>query len=280
MPELPEVENLAAYLQQVLPNRQILEVTVGRAKSVRPDPVDVFQKRLSGARFQSVSRRAKFLLFRMKRGREAFSFFGHLGMTGRMYVQGKRVSLPKHLAVAMTLDRGCFVFEDMRCFGRLGLGMEALENLGPEPLSDAFDPVAFWQGLQRSRQAVKVRLLSPDLVVGVGNIYASEALFRARIDPRTPAMRLSRGRAARLHKSIRETLQEAIQLGSSLSLDWSGKGQRDQLFYFGGTKDEATDAERFWVYGREGEDCRACGRGVTRLVQAARSTFACFNCQR
>lgn len=279
MPELPEVQVLVQSLQQTLPGRTINKVTICREKSVRPDSATAFVKRLKGLQFQSVQRRAKYLLFNLCDRAESLQILGHLGMTGRMFLQSKKSQRPKHTALWMELDRGNFVFEDTRYFGRMSFNLDALDRLGPEPLSDDFELAGFREKLKRSRQAIKVRLLATDLVVGVGNIYASEALYRSRIHPQTPANQITAIQARRLHKAIRETLGEAIELGSSLALDWAGKQNRDGLFYFGGQQ-QSSDEERFFVYGKEGDPCIRCGAGIRRLVQAARSTFFCPRCQK
>ena len=221
----------------------------------------------------------KYLLFDLEENARVQRVLGHLGMTGRMYVQKQDAVLPKHRAVSFELDRGRFVFEDTRYFGRMSLDLSSLNDLGPEPLTDAFEMKGFRLALGRSRQAIKVRLLSPDLVVGVGNIYASESLFRARILPTTPANRLTRPMSERLFHAIRDVLSEAIRLGSTLPLDWSGQAGRDGLFYFGQKAGGENYEERLRVYGREGEACDACGTPIKRIVQAARSTFYCSRCQ-
>ena len=167
MPELPEVQVLVQALQQVLPGRIIEKVTVCRKKSVRPDSASAFAKRLEGMRFYSIQRRAKFLLFNLWDRSETLQILGHLGMTGRMYLQPKTSELPKHTALWMKLDRGNFIFEDTRYFGRMSFNLDALDRLGPEPLSNDFDLAGFRDKLKRSRQAIKVRLLATDLVVGV-----------------------------------------------------------------------------------------------------------------
>ena len=280
MPELPEVQVLVQSLQQVLPGRTIKKVKVCREKSVRPDSSAVFEERLIGMRFHSIQRRAKYLLFNLRSPSESFQVLGHLGMTGRMFLQPKTSERPKHTALWMELDRGNFIFEDTRYFGRMSINLGALDRLGPEPLSDDFELAGFRGKLKCSRQAIKVRLLATDLVVGIGNIYASEALYRSRIHPQTPANKITAIQARRLHQAIRDTLGEAIKLGSGLSLDWTGKKGRDGLFYFGGQKEHETNEERFLVYGREGEACVRCGGLIRRLIQAARSTFYCPRCQK
>ncbi len=279
MPELPEVEVLKTYLNRVLPGRRVRSAEVRRPKSVRPGSEADFVESITGARFQSVERRAKFLIFHLEGRADNPRLLGHLGMTGRMYVQPDRVALAKHAAVVLRLDKGTFVFEDTRYFGRMGFDLSALERLGPEPLSDGFCVAAFGAALKPSRQAIKTRLLAQDVVVGVGNIYACEALFRAGVDPRTRCDRLRRRQVAALHGAIREVLGEAIRLGSTLPLDWAGKQGENGLFYFG-QSGGGNYEERLLVYGREGETCRNCHEEIRRIVQANRSTFFCPRCQR
>ena len=198
-----------------------------------------------------------------------------------MYLLPIGKPLPKHAAVVFKLRRENFVFEDTRYFGRLSLEAEAVARLGPEPLSSEFTETGFRQALGRSSQAVKMKLLEQSVVAGVGNIYASEALFRARVSPRLPAKRLVLEQVRRLRRAIREVLQEAIENGSTVPLSFSGKGKQDRLFYFGrapGAPDYYT--ERLKVYDRAGKPCSNCGTAIKRIVQAARSTYYCPRCQR
>jgi formamidopyrimidine-DNA glycosylase len=283
MPELPEVEVLVRHLAPLLRGRTIVDVCVRREKSVRPSTVEGFSERLPGARCLGLHRRAKYLIFELQApGRHRrFQLLGHLGMTGRMYLQGHDDPLPKHTAVALRLDRRTFVFEDTRYFGRLSLDLQPLDALGPEPLEPAFAAASFAQALGRSRQAIKVRLLDQSLVVGLGNIYASEALFRAGISPRHAANRLGLAEVRRLRAAIRRVLAEAIAWGSTVPLNRSGQNQRDRLFYYGrvpGTPDGYT--ERLRVYDRAGLPCVRCRAPIRRIVQAGRSTYFCPQCQR
>ncbi|MEW6305269.1 MAG: bifunctional DNA-formamidopyrimidine glycosylase/DNA-(apurinic or apyrimidinic site) lyase, partial [Verrucomicrobiota bacterium] len=283
VPELPEVEVLARHLARVLPGRTIRSVEVRRARVARPTPEAELQAVLAGATFQTITRRAKYLVFTLRRrGREgAATLVGHLGMTGRMYLQRARAPLARHAAVVLRLGKEDFVFEDTRYFGRLTLDDSVLGALGPEPLSDAFSVEAFAAALGRSSQAIKVRLLDQSLVAGVGNIYACEALFRAGVSPRRAAKRLTAAQVRALRDAIREVLEEAIACGSTIPLDWPGSGRRDGLFYYG-TAPEASEfyEERLRVYDREDQPCVACETPVRRMVQAARSTFFCPKCQR
>lgn len=201
-------------------------------------------------------------------------------MTGRMYLQSSRRPVAKHAAVILRLGKLSFVYEDTRYFGRLTLDDKSVLRLGPEPFAAEFSPAYFRAALQRSAQPIKVKLLDQSLVAGVGNIYASEALFRAAISPKLPARKLSPKSVERLRQALIDVLDEAIQLGSTLPLDWSGGGARDGLFYYGRT-DGAVDyyAERLMVYDRAGQPCLQCGAAIRRIVQAARSTFYCARCQ-
>ncbi len=282
MPELPEVEVLVRHLAPRVIGRTILSVDIRRIRVLAPTSPRTLSSVLRGARFVGLRRRAKYLVFNLhspSRG-TAITLVGHLGMTGRMYLLPYDAPLPKHAAVVLDLDRGRFVFEDTRYFGRLTLDVRALEKLGMEPLEAEFTPERFAEALKRSGQPIKVKLLDQSAVAGVGNIYASEALFRAGISPRTQARRLKNEQIKRLWNSIREVLQQAIELGSSLPLAYSGTGAKDGLFYFGRAP-AAADMyeERFRVYDRAGKPCLECGAVIKRFVQAARSTFYCPVCQ-
>ena len=158
MPELPEVEILVRHLGPVLRGRTIRDVTVHRAKSVRPDTVRRFAAGVVGAKILQVRRRAKYLLFDLKiRSNATVLLLGHLGMTGRMYVQSTRAALPKHAAVSLRLNRGMLVFEDTRYFGRMTLDTSSLEKLGPEPLSDQFNGRVLQEGLRKCSQPIKLQ---------------------------------------------------------------------------------------------------------------------------
>ena len=282
MPELPEVEILARHLRPLVHGKIIRAVRIRRAKVVSPTPARELERVLVGAKFKGVSRRGKYLLFKLysKAARTDITLLGHLGMTGRMFLARKPEPLPKHAAVVFELCRGNFVYEDTRYFGRLTLDTAAVEKLGPEPLGGDFTPEYFARALKRSRQPVKVKLLDQSLVAGVGNIYASEALFRAGISPRRAANRLTPSQLETLWAAIRNVLAGAIEGGSTLPLKFSA-GRSDGLFYFGRAAG-AMDfyAERLQVYDRAGKPCVQCGFLIKRIVQAARSTFYCPRCQK
>lgn len=252
MPELPEVEILVRHLAPLLEGKKIRDVEVRRARVLGPTSEAELARAVKGATFFTVTRRGKYLLFELQRRKPAgqLMLVGHLGMTGRMYLLAKSAPLPKHAAV--------------------------VAELGPEPLSAGFSEKYFATKLKCSTQSIKVKLLD------LGNIYASEALFRARISPRTPARKLSEAQVKALRRAIREVLNEAIRCGSTLPLDFPGKAKRgDGLFYYGNARGASEFyEERLLVYGREARACVECGKAVRRLVQAARSTFYCPGCQR
>ncbi|TAK93823.1 MAG: bifunctional DNA-formamidopyrimidine glycosylase/DNA-(apurinic or apyrimidinic site) lyase [Verrucomicrobia bacterium] len=282
MPELPEVEVLARHLRPLVKNKTIRAVEVRRARVIRPTSERTLKNTLTGAELISLERRGKYLIFKLHKPgrREPVKLLGHLGMTGRMFLAPKNAALPKHAAVVLDLGRERFVFEDTRYFGRFTLDVSSLAKLGPEPLSKEFSAKHLARELAKSRQPIKVKLLDQSLVAGVGNIYASEALFRARISPLSPANKLTSAQNLRLVKTIRQVLAEAIRFGSTVPLNHGQTGDSDGLFYFG-RAEGAPDyyEERLKVYDRAGRSCRRCGHAIKRIVQAARSTFYCPRCQ-
>lgn len=283
MPELPEVEVLVRHLRPLLRGKKIRAVQVRRERVIRPTTAKQLKQALRGASFTEVSRRGKFLLFQLRRPAKQppVQLIGHLGMTGRMFLMRKTESLPKHTAVVLDLGREQFVYEDQRYFGRLSLDARSIVRMGPEPLGTEFTPKTFAAALAGSKRAIKVRLLDQDLVAGVGNIYASEALHRARIKPQLAAGKLKPPQVRALWRTIRQVLTEAIRFGSTIPLNHGASTKRgDGLFYYGRAAD-APDyyEERLRVYDRTGQPCRRCKTAIRRIVQAARSTFYCPQCQ-
>ena len=282
MPELPEVEVLVRHLRPLLCGRTIRDVEVRRPKVLQPTSVTRLKKVLGGAKFLGLTRRGKYLLFELRRknSRAKIILLGHLGMTGRMFLARKNEPLPKHAAVILNLGANNFIYEDTRYFGRLTLALSSAEALGPEPLDGQFTPGLFARQLKRSRQPIKVKLLDQSLVAGVGNIYASEALFRAGLSPRRAANRLTLRQTKILWHAIREVLTQAIECGSTMPLNFSA-GKSNGLFYYGGAAGAADFyTERLRVYDRAGKPCLHCGSALKRIVQAARSTFFCPRCQK
>ncbi len=281
MPELPEVETVRRGLAPVMTGKRLERVEQRRADLRFPFP-EGFVQRLTGARVLSVERRAKYLLLPLDRGD---TLVCHLGMSGRFEIDRHRPGAfeqavgddPKHEHVVfMTEDGVRIAFFDPRRFGYMGLiPTDALEQhpwfagLGPEPLGDDFDGPILLSAIKGKKQNIKVTLLDQRLVAGVGNIYACEALFAARISPEKPAGALGPAEAGRLAAAVKSVLLEAIEAGGSTLRDFA---QTDgQLGYF---------QHRFKVYGREGQPCLGgCKGAVARIVQAGRSTFYCPRCQ-
>ncbi len=283
MPELPEVEVLVRRLQPLLVGQVVSSVQVRRLKVLGNTSLGELRRAVVGARFGGVRRRGKYLLFELVPARPGPPrlLVGHLGMTGRMYVAPSSAPLAKHAAVVLGLGQRRFIFEDTRYFGRLSFSCGPIEKLGPEPLEPGFTADEFYEHLKRSRQAIKTRLLDQRVVAGVGNIYASEALFRARLSPRLRACRITRPQARRLWSAVRAVLRVAIRFGSTVPLSLSGDGSDNRLFYYGtaaGQGDFYT--ERLRVYDRAGRPCPRCSSAIRRIVQGGRSTFYCPNCQR
>jgi formamidopyrimidine-DNA glycosylase len=275
MPELPEVEHVVRALAKALTGRRFIKAEL-RLQRIAPGiSRREFNRKLQGSLIETVTRRGKFILIKLDSGR---ILIVHLRMTGKFVRLTLDQKLPPYSHVVFYLDDDHrLVYCDMRQFGRMqivsstSLGTTpGIAALAPEPLQDQFSPDYLRQTLARSRRSVKTLLLDQTRVLGLGNIYATEALFTARISPFAIAATLSKARSLRLYRAIRDTLQEAIESGSTLRIDLDdGDGG-----YFG-------SLERFWhVYERAGEPCVRCGAGIRRAVQAGRSTYFCPRCQR
>jgi formamidopyrimidine-DNA glycosylase len=272
MPELPEVETVRTGLEAALKHAHIRTVTLRRANLRIPFP-DGFAAMVENTHILGVERRAKYLLFRLDNG---WVIVGHLGMSGRFSVLAEapeRFAAHDHMVWGMA-DGRCVVFNDARRFGLMTLTRAdaaeehpLLAELGPEPLGKAFSAGYLKEALSRRRIAVKVALMDQKLVVGVGNIYASEALYLAKIDPRRPADEVA-GHAALLVKCIRKVLKDAIVSGGSSLRDFVDISGETGYFQ-----------HHFNVYGRAGKPCISCGTPIVALRQAGRSTFFCPQCQ-
>ncbi len=282
MPELPEVEVLALHLRPLVESQTIHHTQILRDKTCRPHTPQDLGKALNQHQIQSLERLGKYLVFTAHPPDAPSSklrFLIHLGMTGRLFIQPADQPLPKHAAACLTLDRGNLVFQDTRYFGRFTLDLSPLERLGPEPLSVNFTANRFVHDLQTSRQPIKVRLLDQSIVAGVGNIYASEALFRARIHPARPANTLTPTEIHTLRNTIRTVLRQAIRFGSTVPLNFSASPSSNGLFYYGTAPETTSYEERLLVYDREHLPCTHCRTPIQRLTQAQRSTYLCPTCQ-
>lgn len=270
MPELPEVEVTRLSLVDRLRGARIDAVRIG--KPLRW-PLGCEPAALVGRRVTDVARRGKYLWFALDRG----GLLVHLGMSGSLSLSTTTAAPGPWDHFELATDRGRLRLTDPRRFGAVvwspalgeGLSGKLLAGLGVEPFDASFDAALLHQHLRGRRVSVKQALLAGDVVVGVGNIYASEALFLAGIDPRLRADRLSRPRCARLVVAVREVLSQALALGGSTLRDF-----RDAH----GMSGEFQRAAR--VYDREGQPCLVCRRTVRRIVQGQRSTYFCPQCQR
>lgn len=274
MPELPEVEHVVRALRPVVTGRRILAAELNLKRIAPEISRGSFNRRLRNALITGVGRRGKYILFELESGQTLTT---HLRMTGKFVSLTADESLPPYAHVVFYLDdERRLVFCDMRQFGRMRLIRDTgrlpkeLATLAPEPLSDEFTEEYFLETLSRSRRSLKQLLLDQTRVLGLGNIYAVEALFLAGINPMKPANRLSKHRARKLYQAIRQILHEAIEAGSTLRIDLSD-----------GNSSYIGTSERFWrVYEREGEPCVNCGTRVRRIVHGGRSTYYCPRCQK
>jgi formamidopyrimidine-DNA glycosylase len=279
MPELPEVEvtrrGIAAPLQGAL----VLAARVG--KPLRW-PLGRTSELLAGSRVGDIARRGKYLWMPLTApAGDTGGLLLHLGMSGSLvWLDPSRLSVPPpgpHDHFELVTDRGTLRLNDPRRFGAVvwspsmqhDPAASLLMRLGPEPFDDALTPVRFHAALHRRRAPIKSLLLSGEVVVGAGNIYACEALFEAGIHPGLRADRISRPRAARLLAAVRTTLARALAVGGSTLRDFS-----DAHGVSGAYQVEAG------VYGRAGLSCRRCGGTVRRIVQSQRATFYCPTCQK
>jgi formamidopyrimidine-DNA glycosylase len=274
VPELPEVETVRRGLEPVLVGRRLERVEIDDGRLVRPfDPLEVAVE-LVGEVVQSVERRGKYLVVRFESGRVLLV---HLRMTGS-FVHGVSGTLPDdpYRRAVLTLDNRSDVgYRDVRRFGTWlllepgELDPYLAERLGDEPFSEAFTPRALAARLRGRRAPVKAALLDQRSLAGLGNIYADEALWRARIHPLRPAGELSRAETQRLHAGIRAALELGIaRQGATLSDYRTPDG------------DAGAMQEEFEVYGREGEPCSRCGTPIAKTRAGGRGTWFCPRCQR
>jgi formamidopyrimidine-DNA glycosylase len=271
MPELPEVETTRRGIAPHLLGREVEQLVV-RNHALRWPVPSGLSRTLPGQVIKAVDRRAKYLLIVCERG----TLLVHLGMSGSLRMLERNAVVGKHDHVDLIIrNDGVMRLTDPRRFGAF-LWTQGdvnahplLAQLGPEPLSDAFDGARLHAALRGRSVAIKQAIMDSKVVVGVGNIYASEALFGAGINPRTPAGQVSRPRCARLAQVIQQTLQAAIDSG--------GSTLRNFLHSDGGS---GHYQDRTWVYDRAGDACKMCGALIRMLRQGQRSTFYCPHCQR
>jgi len=270
MPELPEVETTRRGIEPWLVGRRIETLTV-REWRLRWRVPRGLPAKLGGARVRTVGRRAKYLLI----GTDAGTLIWHLGMSGSLRVLDADSPPLAHDHVDLVLDSGkCLRFNDPRRFGCLLFTADEparhklLKGLAVEPLSDDFTGAALWRRARGRTASIKSFIMDSRTVAGVGNIYASEALFRAGIRPGLAAGRVSRVRMAALVKAIREVLTEAIGVGGTTLRDYVDASGMPGYF-----------RQRLFVYERTGKPCRRCKTPIRQFVQGQRSTYWCPHCQ-
>ena len=270
MPELPEVEVTRLSFADRITGARIAHLHLG--KPLRW-PLGAETGLLVGQRIHAVRRRGKYLLLDLDQG----VLLLHLGMSGSLNFAPVQPQAGVHDHMDLETDRGVLRLHDPRRFGAVvwsaaetvDPARKLLGGLGVEPLGEDFEPRTFHAQLRQRRAPIKQVLLAGDVVVGVGNIYASEALFHAGIRPTTRASRLSAPRVQRLHTAIRQVLRRALQQGGSSLRDFVSASGQSGYFQL-----------QTAVYGRAGLPCRVCGQLVRSMVQGQRSTFYCATCQK
>ena len=270
MPELPEVETTMRGMAPLL-NRQVDHVVIRNGSLRWPVPSHLIQT-LQSQQLIALTRRAKYILAQFETG----TLILHLGMSGRICLLERDEPPAKHDHFDLHFTDGQVLrLRDPRRFGAV-LWVDAdpaqhtlIASLGPEPLERGFDAEYLYQNIRTRTAAIKTTIMDSHLVVGVGNIYASESLFRAGINPKTAANKLSRARCERLVAEIKGTLKDAIAAGGSSLRDFFGADGNPGYFQ-----------QEYFVYGRTGEPCKQCGTAIVLLKQGQRSTFYCPVCQK
>ncbi len=274
MPELPEVETVRRTLEPVLRGETVRAVNIREPRLRWPLEPIRFNHWVLNRAILNIARRGKYLVFEMDKGG---AMLIHLGMTGVLSLAKRSHKPQTHDHVIFELSKGRkLVFNDVRRFGSIdAFDMDELhdhprlKHLGPEPLEDSFTGDYLYERSRGMKVSIKNFVMDSRRVVGVGNIYAAEALFRAGIHPKTPARRVGRSRCDLLVEAIQDILSAAIDKGGTTISDFrNGYGEEG---YFG---------QSLLVYGREGEKCVRCEGSIRRLVQSGRSTFYCSACQR
>lgn len=271
MPELPEVETTRMGIEPHIQGQSVSKVIVRNSRLRWPVP-DYLEGQLRGKVIKAVKRRAKYLLLDLEGG----TLIVHLGMSGSLRIVKAEEPARKHDHIDIVLGNGCSLrYHDPRRFGAVLWSdqpiheHELLKKLGPEPLSDDFTPQRLYRLSRNKTQAVKTFIMDSHIVVGVGNIYANEALFKAGIRPDRPAGKISARRYEKLTEHIKATLAEAIQQGGTTLRDFVGGDGKPGYF-----------KQRLTVYGRTDESCVNCGSPIIETRLGNRGTFYCKKCQR
>ncbi|PWU18602.1 MAG: bifunctional DNA-formamidopyrimidine glycosylase/DNA-(apurinic or apyrimidinic site) lyase [Bdellovibrio sp.] len=283
MPELPEVEIVSRQLRENIPRGTRITEIEFLTPALRTVVDKATIQRLVGEPLEAISRRAKYILFHTRRG----ILLSHLGMTGTWRFDDGPLIKHDHLRIYFAAGPSCvggkgakgakaatctLIYNDPRRFGQvalLDLDHQRFADLGPEPLGPDFSGASFYEDCRRSKATIKAVLMNPTVVVGVGNIYASEVLFRSHVRPGRRANRVSKKESALIVDSVRKVLSEAIAAGGSSIRNFRGLDSAQGHFQ-----------KRHRVYGREGEPCPTCAEPIRRTVLAGRGSFWCGHCQK
>ena len=270
MPELPEVETVVRALRQPLIGRTVTGVRNDWPRHIGTPGLDELRVRIQGCQFQAINRRAKYLVFTLTHGE---TLIVHLKMSGHLAVVDAAKPADKHVHTVFELDNNQELrFRDIRKFGRVYLVPNPeviLGKLGPEPLEPGFTPEVLRERLNGRTRALKPLLLDQELIAGIGNIYADEALFYAKLHPTRPANTLSQSEIIDLHRAIQKVLNMGIEReGASIELYVKPDGSKGDM------------QNAVAVFRRTGDPCYECGRPIERIVLGGRSTHFCSNCQK
>jgi formamidopyrimidine-DNA glycosylase len=270
MPELPEVETVVRNLRTPLVGRSVKSMWYDWANTIHSPTPEELASRIAGQTFRAIKRRAKYIVCELDHD----LFIVHLKMTGRLYVAHptETTDADKWVHFRLSLDNGQELrFSDSRKFGKVYLTPDFTTinaDIGPEPLEDDFTPDVFCQRLKGRQKAIKALLLDQSFIAGVGNIYADEALLRARIHPLRRADSLSSDDISRLYETVRATLNDGIDYEGA-SINWYRKPD--------GTQGQSQ--KHFYAYGRDGQPCLVCGTTIVKTRVAQRGTHYCPTCQ-
>ncbi len=264
MPELPEVEIVKIGLLKQLPKTPILDLKLFRQDLRFPLPIKQLQE-LKHQTLNTIERRGKFLIFKTNK----YNFISHLGMTGHWRYETEYTPI-KHDHILIHWANVNLVYNDPRRFGYMLLSDEdTFKNYGPDPIHDYLDPQAFFELGQKSKTPIKSWLLNQNNILGIGNIYASEILFRAKINPKKITAKLKLNHWQDIISQTKKTLNEAISKGGSSMRDYKNvEGQQG-------------DMQNHWlVYGQEHQKCKVCAQKIKKIIQTNRSTYLCPRCQK
>ena len=271
MPELPEVETSRRGIEPHLHNRTITGITIRQHKLRWPIPKNL-PSLAEGQKIRDVCRRAKYIYLKLDNG----NIIIHLGMSGSLRICTSKTAPEKHDHIDIAVsNKKILRLRDPRKFGCVLWEPDDISQhklikpLGPEPLDDEFDADYLFKKAHKRQCSIKALIMNSHIVVGVGNIYASEALFRAGINPKRKAGNISLSRMQKLVDAIKLTLALAIEEGGTTLRDFTGISGQPGYF-----------AQKLLVYGRTGEPCSVCGNAIKQITQQARSTFYCSKCQR